>query len=232
MWKRIAQVIVLTPVLVWFVACSSDDEGPDQLTCTGEQCNLECPVGSPDCQAACTKGADCDLDCNDATCDLDCGSKSDCTADCSEVGGCDARCEGQSSCAIDCTGAGGCDLGCAGGSSVRSTARRTVVGVHRKLRLSPELRGWLRRGLQRQRPLRSDLQDQLLRVLQGQHRLRAEVHGRRGDRVPGGRWQHDLRLRSGMPEQRRVQIRLDRDDERNDSVVASIETRAPALGRG
>lgn len=128
MWKRIAHVIALTPMLTLFFACSSDDPAPDKLQCSGEECDLACPVGSPDCQAECTKGADCDLDCNDATCDLDCGSKSECTADCTQVGGCDAQCEGQSSCAIDCTGAGGCDLGCAGGSECQIDCEENCGG--------------------------------------------------------------------------------------------------------
>ncbi len=128
MWKRIAQVMVLSPALALFVACGSDDEGPDTLECSGEQCNLECPPGSPDCQAECSKGANCDLDCKDANCNLDCASKSDCSADCSEAGGCDATCEGQSSCAIDCTGAGGCDLGCAGGSECQIDCKDNCGG--------------------------------------------------------------------------------------------------------
>ena len=94
--------------------CGSDVE---RLECVGEQCDLVCPEGDASCEATCSKGADCDLDCNGADCSLDCQSKSECDADCTVAGGCDASCEGQSTCNVDCTESEGCDLDCAGGST-------------------------------------------------------------------------------------------------------------------
>jgi hypothetical protein len=107
--------------------CGSDDEA-EALYCEGEQCNLACADGDPSCSAVCSKGADCDLDCNGAECDLDCQSKSTCDVDCSKAGGCDADCEGQSTCKVDCTNASDCNLDCAGGSTCDITCKGDCGG--------------------------------------------------------------------------------------------------------